>query len=103
MLVATSLLLQAGLGRLVAFLVFGVVTTSHLAPPPPVAITLLPGFIADPLIVIPMVHDRRTRGRVHPAYWAAGAYVLVVQLAIVPLSQTAAWMHVTDWLIALSP
>lgn len=103
MTVATSLLLQAGLGRLVGFVLVGHVRTSHLTPPPPVAVTLVPGLLADLLILIPMVHDRRTRGGVHPAYWAAGAYILAVQLAIVPLSHTAAWIRVTDWMIALSP
>jgi hypothetical protein len=29
--------------------------------------------------------------------------VLAVQVVIIPLSHTVAWLRVTDWLIALSP
>ena len=50
-----------------------------------------------------MVHDRRTRGRVHPAYWVAGGVALAVQLLRVPLSGTAGWLRVTDWMLALAP
>jgi hypothetical protein len=99
MLVATASLLQAGIGRW--FQLF-------LRPPgavglPPVAVTVVPGLVADLLIVAGMIHDRDTRGRVHPAYWAGGACVLAVQLLRVPLSTTEAWLSVTNWLIALCP
>jgi hypothetical protein len=103
MLVSTSSLLQAGVGRLIAFFLVGEVRTAHLTQPPPVAVTLLAAVPTDLLLIIPMIYDRRTRGRVHPAYWLAGAYILAVQVAIIPLSHTNAWSRVTDWLIALSP
>jgi hypothetical protein len=66
-------------------------------------VTIFPALAVDVLLVVMMVHDRRTRGRVHPAYWAAGAAVLAVQLLRVPLSGTGAWMRTTDWLLALVP
>ncbi|MEX2049235.1 MAG: hypothetical protein WEB90_06630 [Gemmatimonadota bacterium] len=102
MLVATVSILQAGVGRW--FLTF-------LAPPPaagaagspPVAVTVMPGLVTNLLIVVAMVHDRRTRGRVHPAYWVAGGVVLAVQLLRVPLSGTVGWLRVTDWMLALAP
>lgn len=103
MLLTTVSMLQAGIGRW--FLLF-------LAPPriagaplvlPPVLVTLGPAVVNDFLIVAAMIYDRRTRGRVHPAYWWGGAAVLIVQLARVPLSTTHAWMRMTDWLIAMSP
>lgn len=102
MLVATISTLHAGVGRW--FVTF-------LAPPgaaeaagsPPVAVSVMPGLVTDLLIVVAMVHDRRTRGRVHPAYWVAGAAVLAMQLLVVPLSGTAGWLRVTDWLLALFP
>ena len=53
--------------------------------------------------VAAMLHDRRTRGRVHPVYWVAGGAVLAVQLLRVPLSGTDGWLRVTDWLLAMSP
>ena len=105
MIVATASLLQAAVGRW--FLLF-------LAPPrpaglvgpmvpPPVAVTVLPGLVVDLLIVAAMIHDRRTRGSVHRVYWIAGAAVLAVQVLRVPVSTTAAWTTVTNWLLAVAP
>jgi len=59
--------------------------------------------VTDLLLVAAMVHDRRTRGRVHPAYWYAGGLVLAVQVLRVPISTTSAWLRLTHWLVALSP
>ena len=73
------------------------------AGPPPVLVTIMPGLVVDLIVVAGMIHDRRTRGRVHPAYWAAGGALLAVQLLRVPFSTTTGWMRVTDWLVALSP
>jgi hypothetical protein len=50
-----------------------------------------------------MIYDKRTRGKVHPVYWIAGAAVLAVQVLTTPLSGTAAWLRVTDWLLAIAP
>jgi hypothetical protein len=105
LLVATASLLQAAVGRW--FLLF-------LAPPrppglvgpmspPPVAITVLPGLLVDLLIVAGMVHDKRTTGRIHRAYWLAGGAVVAVQVLRVPVSMTRAWMHVANWVVALAP
>lgn len=99
MLVATASLLQAGVGRWFALFL----RPPDALGPPPVAVTVMPGLVSDLLIVAGMIHDRRTRGRVHPAYWIAGAAVVLVQVLRVPLSSTRAWTHVTDWLIAISP
>lgn len=102
MLVATVSILQAGVGRWFLLL---------LAPPqaagaagsPPVAVTIPSALATNLLIVAAMVHDRRTRGAVHRAYWIAGAALLAVQLLRVPLSQSAGWLVVTDWMLALAP
>lgn len=105
MLVATASILQAAVGRV--FLLFiaprpseGVVGAGG---PPPVAVTIGPGLVVDLLIVIAMVHDRRTRGRVHPVYWIAGGAVLALQVLRVPLSATAAWTAITNWMLAIAP
>ena len=50
-----------------------------------------------------MVHDRRSRGRVHPVYWIAGGAVLAVQLLRVPVSMMPAWQAVTRGLLAFAP
>jgi hypothetical protein len=49
-----------------------------------------------------MFHDRRTRGRVHPVYWMAGAALVALQIARVPLSTTTAWARIADWLLTVS-
>lgn len=103
MLVATVSMLQAAVGRW--FLLFLAPPRPAGGPPivPPLLVTVLPGLVADLLIVAAMIHDRKTRGRIHPAYWYGGAIVLAVQLLRLPLSTTSGWMHVTDWLIAMFP
>jgi hypothetical protein len=97
MLTATASLLQAPIGRLfvLAFRPAGALG------PPPVARTISAGIATDLFVVAAMLYDRRTRGRVHPAYWLGGASVLAVQLLRAPLSETHAWLRVTDWLVAL--
>jgi hypothetical protein len=94
MLTATVSLLQAPIGRL--FMVAR--RPAGTQGPPPVAATIGAGLATDLLIVVAMVHDRRTRGRVHPVYWVGGAIVLVVQILRAPLSETRAWANVADWL-----
>ncbi len=105
LLVATASLLQAAVGRW--FLLFlapaRAAGETGLRSPPPVFVTVAPGLVVDLLIVAGMIYDGKTLGCVHPVYWIAGASVLAVQLLRVPLSSTSAWMHVTDWLVALSP
>jgi hypothetical protein len=105
MLVATISILQAAIGRW--FLVFLVpreaVGVAGLALPPPVAVTLVPAALTNLLIVAAMIRDHRTRGYVHPAYWAAGAAVLAVQILRVPVSTTDAWARITQWLVAVAP
>lgn len=99
MLVATASLLQAGVGRW--FQLF--LRPADAVGLPPVGVTVMPGLVADLLIVAGMIHDRRTRGRVHAAYWIAGACVVAVQVLRVPASTTQTWLSVTNWLVALSP
>jgi hypothetical protein len=105
MLVASVSLLQAGVGRWFAYFLAPPRPQGALgpAPLPPVAVTVMPGLLIDLLIVAGMIHDRRTRGRVHPAYWMAGGAVLALQVLRVPLSTTQGWDHVARWLLALSP
>jgi hypothetical protein len=104
MLVATISMLQAAVGRwFLVFLAPAPLPGARLAPPPPVAVSLGAGVLVDLLIVAAMIHDRRTSGRVHPAYWMAGGAVLAVQLLRVPLSTTAAWTTMASGLLAVSP
>lgn len=102
MLVATVSLLQAAVGRW--FVIFLAPARPDGGPvsPPPVFVTIMPGLVSDLLIVAAMVHDRRTTGRVHPVYWFAGGALVAVQVLRVPLSTTAAWSGIANWLLAVS-
>ena len=102
LLAATASMLQAAVGRLFV-LAFAPPAGPGPRVPPPVPITIPAGIVVDLLIVAGMIHDKRTRGKVHPAYWVAGAAVLAVQLLTTPLSGTSAWLRVTDWLLAIAP
>jgi hypothetical protein len=62
--------------------------------PPPVFVAIPPGLTVDLFVVAMLVHDRRTLGRMHPITLFGGAANLAVQLLVVPLSATAAWMAV---------
>jgi len=102
MLVATVSLLQAAVGRW--FVIFLAPASIGAGPvgPPPVFVTVMPGLVSDLLIVAAMVHDRRAIGRVHPVYWIAGGALVAVQVLRVPLSTTAAWTHIANWLLTVS-
>jgi hypothetical protein len=100
MLVATASILQAAVGRVFLFFL---ATRPSAGGPPPVAVTVLPGLVVDLLIVSAMIHDRRTRRRVHPVYWIAGGAVLAVQIVRVPVSTTAAWTAIADAMLAIAP
>lgn len=102
MLVATVSLLQAAVGRWFLIFLAPVPVGGGPAGPPPVAISVLPALLSDLLIVAAMMHDRKTIGRVHPALWAAGGALVALQLLRVPLSGTAAWTRIADWLSTVS-
>lgn len=96
MLVASAAILMAAVARLVRL---ALTQSGQLTGPPPIEFSILPALITDLLIVAAMVHDRRTQGRVHPAYWIAGGTWLAIQLGRIPFSRTPAWQAVVDWLL----
>ena len=105
MFVNTAALLQAAVGRWFLLLLAPVPlgATAASLPPPPVAVSIGAALVVDLLIVWGMLHDRHSRGRVHPVYWSAGAAVLAVQLLRVPISATQAWRSVTHALLMFVP
>ena len=102
MLVATVSLLQAAVGRWFLIFIAPVPLDGGPVSPPPVFVTIMPGLLSDLLILAAMVHDRKTRGRVHPVYWIAGGALVALQVLRVPLSTTAAWTQVAHWLSTVS-
>ena len=105
MLLATVSILQAAAARWF-FVLLGPPGARGLSPsetgPAPVAISVAPGLLIDLLIVVAMIYDWRTRGRVHPVYLIGGPALLFLQLIRVPLSTTPAWHAVAAWVAGLA-
>ena len=99
MIVGTIGLIEAAAARF-AFLMMvgtGPGVRPGLFPPPPQAMPVVVGLILQLLIVAGMIHDKRTRGSIHPA-WIAGMIIsIAIILLKVPLSATPAWLSFADW------
>lgn len=101
MLLATIALLPPAVARylFVAFAHAPPGMRPGLTPPPATGVLFVPAFIADLLVIAPLVFDWRTRARPHPAYLWGGGAMLIVQLLRAPISATPAWRWITDWLL----
>ena len=102
MLVATAGILQAALARfffLAATGGGGPGMRPGIGPPLPVERTTVPGIIVLALVVTAMIHDWRSHGRVHPAYWWGFGAMLAVHIARPLLANTPAWYRVADFLV----
>ena len=94
MLLATICLLDAGFGRTIGTWMLPIVGDGFW------------GFMAqlflgyDLMIVIAMLYDQATRGRVHPVYWVALPLLLVNQLLASALYHAPGWIPVARWLIS---
>ncbi len=98
MLLAAVSILDAAIARW--FLTF-------LAPPgppgpPPVPVTIAPAVVASLLLVVAMVHEWRTMGRVHPVYIYGTLALLAVKVLNWPVSETAAWHAFAGGILALA-
>jgi len=103
MLVATASLLQAAIGRWFVMFLAPRLPPGTVSPPPPSFVPLLPGLVVVLIVVGLMIHDRRSRGQVHSAYWVAGGLLLAYQVLHVPIGGTAAWAGTVSWLLTLAP
>lgn len=70
--------------------------------PPPVEVTIAPAFVAYLLLVVAIVFDWRTRGRVHPVYIYGGAALVAVKLLNWPISVTPVWHSLAGGVLALA-
>ena len=61
---------------------------------PPVSVTIAPALVGDLLLLVAIAYDWRAFGRVHPVYWIGGAILLLLQLTVVPVSESAAWQAI---------
>ena len=70
--------------------------------PPPVPVTIAPAVVASLLLVVAMVRDWRTDGRVHPVYIYGTLALLAVKVLNWPISETAAWHSFAGGILALA-
>jgi hypothetical protein len=99
MIVGTVGLIEAAAARFAFLMAVG--TGPGIRPglfaPPPQAMPVVVGLLLQLLIVAGMVHDKRTRGSVHPA-WIVGVTVSVAIILLkVPLSATPGWLSFANW------
>lgn len=102
MLVATASILQAAIARFffLAATGGGPGVRPGLGPPPPIERGISAGLLVASLVVAAMVHDWRSRGRVHPAYWWGFGALMTVQVLRPIIGHTEAWYRFTDFLLA---
>lgn len=70
--------------------------------PPPIFVAIPPGIAVDLLVVAAIVHDWRRRGRPHAVYLVGLAILLAVQLTLVPVGKSDAWMSIAKWVESLA-
>jgi hypothetical protein len=102
MLVATASILQAPIARFffLAASGGGPGVRPGLGPPPPIERGVGAGLLVASLVVAAMVHDWRSRGRVHPAYWWGFGALMTVQSLRPVIGHTDSWYRFTDFLLA---
>lgn len=66
-------------------------------PPPPALMPVIIGLLLQLIIVAGMIHDKRTRGAIHPAWIVGMTLSVAVILLKVPLSTTSEWLAFADW------
>lgn len=98
LLVATISLLQAPIARWFQVLLAPPVPPGGIVLPPPLALTVPPGIIADLLLLAAIIYDWRTQGKPHPVYLIAGGVVVAFQLTVPLIGGSAAWQGVAAWI-----
>ena len=102
MLVATAALLQAAVARFffLAATGGGPGLRPGVGPPLTLERTLMPGVLVIFLVVAAMVHDWRSRGRVHAAYWWGFGAMAAMEIARPTIAHSQMWYRATDFLLA---
>lgn len=96
---ATISLMAVPIGRgLLFFAHVAGVLGPEIGAPPPITAAFLPHALSWIFVLIAMLHDRRTLGRVRPAYGVA-LMAMVTQIATLPwIGKSSTWANAADWL-----
>ena len=70
----------------------------HMLPPR----DAIADWIVVMLALVPLLHDWRTRGKPHNAYWIALTAIVAVRLVRGPVIASHTWHSVTGWLASLA-
>ena len=104
MLVATVAMLGAPIARWVLLFIAGMPDPHPPSLPngvplggaPPSFVAIPPSLLGDLVLVVAMLRDRRTLGRVHPAYWIGGGLLLLFQLTMPLVAGSVAWQSIAE-------
>ncbi len=91
------LMIMAAISILGAPLARPLMINLHVPPPAP-----LSDWVVCVIAAVPLLHDWRTRGRVHAASWIALAAIVGVRLVRIPMADTLAWHDFAGWLSGLA-
>lgn len=96
MLMATISLLGPPIGRwvLLGVKTFTAVQAATPGAPPPVTAGYLPHALSFTLVAIAMARDRRTIGRIHPAYVASFAVMVLQLLTLTTIASSPSWQRI---------
>lgn len=85
--------------RLILLATIGLLTAA-IARLPGVGALGPPAFLGltDVFIVACFIYDRLAHGRVHPAFWAGGLFIIVSQPLRMAIGGTAPWLAFVGWL-----
>jgi len=107
-MVVFAVLVGAGIGfrgdgathkRLMLLSTIAIIAAAVSRLPLPIPNTPLVFFgIVDVFILAGIVHDLRTRGRVHPAYLWGGGLIVALQPLRLVISGTETWLAIARWL-----
>ena len=99
MIVGTVSLIEAAAARFAFMMAVGRAPGLRpgTAPLPPVMMPVVVACLLQLFIVAGMIHDKRVRGSVHPA-WIVGLIGSVAVIALkIPLSTSGAWLSFASW------
>jgi hypothetical protein len=103
MLMATISLLGPPIGRwvLLAVNAFFALPSMGTGGPPPVSAAYVPHMLSYTLMAVGMARDRQSLGRIHPAYLAGLAIMVVQLITLEPISVSQIWQEVAGHLAAM--